>query len=138
MSINSVNICGNLTRDCEVRTTSGGTNVVSFGVAVNERRKVNGEWQDYPNYIDCFAYLTDGQLAWQQRRLHKGAKVAVDGSLRYSSWETRDGKRRTKVEVFAQEIEFMQGDGGDDRQERQQPAQDDEVPADAYDADLPF
>ena len=44
MSINSVNITGNLTRDCEVRTTSGGTNVVSFGVAVNERRKVNGEW----------------------------------------------------------------------------------------------
>lgn len=131
MSINRVSISGNLTRDCEVRTT-GGTNVVSFGVAVNERRKVNGEWQDYPNYIDCFAYLTDGQLAWQQRRLHKGAKVAVDGSLRYSSWETRDGKRRSRVEVFAQEIEFMQGDGGEGGQERQRPA------ADAYDDDMPF
>lgn len=131
MSINRVSISGNLTRDCEVRTT-GGTNVVSFGVAVNERRKVNGEWQDYPNYIDCFAYLTDGQLAWQQRRLHKGAKVAVDGSLRYSSWEAKDGKRRSRVEVFAQEIEFMQGDGGEGGQERQRPA------ADAYDDDMPF
>ena len=134
MSINSVNICGNLTRDCEVRTTSGGTNVVSFGVAVNERRKVNGEWQDVANYIDCFAYMSDAQLAWQQRRLHKGAKVAVDGSLRYSSWETRDGKRRSKVEVLAEEIEFMQGEDG----QRQQARGGDQVPADAYDADLPL
>lgn len=128
MSINSVSISGNLTRDCEVRTTSGGANVVTFGVAVNERRKVNGEWQDVANYVDCFTYLTDGQLAWQQRRLHKGAKVAVDGRLRYSSWETRDGQRRSKVEVFAEEIEFMQGDEPKD----QPPA------ADAYDEDMPF
>lgn len=128
MSINRVSISGNLTRDCEVRTTSGGANVVTFGVAVNERRKVNGEWQDVANYVDCFAYLTDGQLAWQRRRLHKGAKVAVDGRLRYSSWETKDGQRRSKVEVFAEEIEFMQGD----EPKGQRPA------ADAYDDDMPF
>lgn len=137
-NINRVTISGNLTRDCEVRTTSGGSNVVTFGVAVNDRRKSpqSGEWEDVPNYIDCFMYMSDAQLSWQQRRLHKGAKVAVDGSLRWSSWQTKEGQRRSKVEVFAQRLEFMQGDeGGGQRQQRQR---DDQVPADAYDADLPF
>jgi len=111
VSINRVNITGNLTRDCEVRTTAGGSNVVNFSVAVNERRKGrDGQYEDYANYVDCFMYMTDGQLAWQQRRLHKGAKVAVDGSLRWSSWEAKDGGRRSKLEVLARDIEFMNGD----------------------------
>ena len=55
MSINRVNITGNLTRDPELRATAAGTQVLSFGIAVNDRRKnpQTGEWEDYPNYIDC-------------------------------------------------------------------------------------
>lgn len=55
MSINRVVISGNLTRDPELRATASGMPVLGFGVAVNDRRKnqQTGEWEDYPNFIDC-------------------------------------------------------------------------------------
>ena len=60
MSINRVNITGNLTRDPELRVTAGGTQVLSFGVAVNDRRRnpQTGEWEDYPNFVDCTMFGT--------------------------------------------------------------------------------
>ena len=55
MSINRVVITGNLTREPELRQTAGGLPVLGFGVAVNDRRRnqQTGEWEDYPNFIDC-------------------------------------------------------------------------------------
>ena len=114
MSINRVNISGNLTRDPELRMTSGGTQVLSFGVAVNDRRRnpQSGEWEDYPNFVDCTMFGTRAEAV--SRYLQKGSKVAIEGKLRYSSWE-RDGQRRSKLEVIVDEIEFMsrgQNQGG--------------------------
>ena len=115
MSINRVNISGNLTRDPELRATTGGTQVLSFGVAVNERHKnqQTGEWEDYPNFVDCTMFGTRAEAV--SRYLSKGSKVAIEGKLRYSSWE-RDGQRRSKLEVIVDEIEFMsrgqQGEAG--------------------------
>ena len=106
MSINRVNISGNLTRDPELRATAGGTQVLSFGVAVNDRRKnpQTGDWEDYPNFVDCTMFGTRGEKL--QQYLTKGTKVAIEGKLRYSSWE-RDGQRRSKLEVIVDELEFM-------------------------------
>ena len=106
MSINRVNISGNLTRDPELRATAGGTQVLSFGVAVNDRRKnpQTGDWEDYPNFVDCTMFGTRADAV--SRYLSKGTKVAIEGKLRYSSWE-RDGQRRSKLEVIVDEIEFM-------------------------------
>ena len=106
MSINRVNISGNLTRDPELRMTSGGTQVLSFGVAVNDRRRnpQSGEWEDYPNFVDCTMFGARAEAV--SRYLSKGSKVAIEGKLRYSSWE-RDGQRRSKLEVIVDEIEFM-------------------------------
>ncbi len=115
MSINRVNISGNLTRDPELRATASGTQVLSFGVAVNDRRRnqQTGEWEDYPNFVDCTMFGSRAEAV--NRYLQKGSKVAIEGKLRYSSWE-RDGQRRSKLEVIVDEIEFMsrgqQGDGG--------------------------
>ena len=147
MSINRVNISGNLTRDPELRATAGGTQVLSFGVAVNDRRKnpQTGDWEDYPNFVDCTMFGTRAEAV--SRYLSKGTKVAIEGKLRYSSWE-RDGQRRSKLEVIVDEIEFMSrgsqggqggygqnggssyGDGYDSVQAS--PA------ADVYDEDIPF
>ena len=106
MSINRVTISGNLTRDPELRATAGGTQVLSFGVAVNDRRRnpQNGEWEDYPNFVDCTMFGTRAEAV--SRYLSKGSKVAIEGKLRYSSWE-RDGQRRSKLEVIVDEIEFL-------------------------------
>lgn len=126
MSINRVNISGNLTRDPELRATTGGTQVLSFGMAVNDRRKnqQTGEWEDYPNFVDCTMFGSRAEKI--SRYLTRGCKVAVEGKLRYSQWE-RDGQKRSKLEVIVEEIEFMS------RQQAAEPA-----PSDAYDEDIPF
>ncbi len=106
MSINRVLISGNLTRDPELRSTSGGTSVLSFGVAVNDRRRnpQSGEWEDYPNFIDCTMFGARADAL--SRYLFKGTKVAIEGKLRWSQWE-RDGQKRSKIEVIVDELEFM-------------------------------
>ena len=78
MSINRVNITGNLTRDPELRATAVGTQVLSFGIAVNDRRKnpQTGEWEDYPNYIDCTMFGTRAEAVG--RYISKGSKVAIE------------------------------------------------------------
>ena len=107
VSINRVNISGNLTRDPELRATAGGSQVLSFGVAVNDRRRNSqtGEWEDYPNYVDCVVFGARADAL--SRFLSKGSKVAIEGKLRYSSWESKDGQRRSKLEVVVDEVEFL-------------------------------
>lgn len=136
MSINHVVMSGNLTRDSELRRTTGGTAVLGFGVAVNDRRKnqQTGEWEDYPNFVDCTMFGTRAEkLAGM---LTKGTKVCILGKLRYMSWE-RDGQKRSKIEVIVDDIELMQNR----KPQQEQPQQDyqpgyQQQPA-MYD-DLPF
>ena len=112
MSINRVMISGNLTRDAELRTTPSGTSILSFGVAVNDRRRsANGEWEDYANFIDCTMFGRRAEALAQY--LTKGVKVAIEGRLHYSSWEDRNsGQRRSKVDVTVDELEFMSSRNG--------------------------
>lgn len=106
MSINNVSITGNLTRPPELRATQGGTPVLSFGIAVNDRRKnASGQWEDVPNFFEC---VTFGNRATALSDiLAKGMKVAISGKLHYSSWE-KDGQKHSKVDIIANEIELMQ------------------------------
>lgn len=108
MSINRAIVSGNLTRDPELRATPGGTQVLGFGVAVNDRRRnqQTGEWEDYPNYIDCTMFGNRAEAL--SRILRKGMKVAIEGKLRYSSWEDKNGGgRRSKVEIIPDEVVLM-------------------------------
>lgn len=134
MSINHVAVVGNLTRDPELRATQGGTAVLSFGIAVNDRRKsADGKWEDVPNFFEC---VTFGNRATALSDiLAKGMKVAIAGKLHYSSWE-KDGQKHSKVDIIAQEIELMQNRRP--QQEQPQQEQPTSVPQDVYDADLPF
>ena len=108
MSINRAIVSGNLTRDPELRATAGGTQVLGFGVAVNDRRRnqQTGEWEDYPNFIDCTMFGNRAEAL--SRILRKGMKVAIEGKLRYSSWEDKNGGgRRSKVEIVPDEVVLM-------------------------------
>ena len=108
MSINRTIVSGNLTRDPELRATTGGTQVLGFGVAVNDRRRnqQTGEWEDYPNFIDCTMFGNRAEAL--SRILRKGMKVAIEGKLRYSSWEDKNGGgRRSKVEIIPDEVVLM-------------------------------
>lgn len=108
MAINRVCISGNLTRDPELRQTAGGSQVLGVGVAVNDRRKnqQTGQWEDVPNFVDCVVFGNRAEAL--AAILHRGDKVAIDGRLRYSSWEAKDGTRRSKLEVVAEGVELMQ------------------------------
>lgn len=122
MSINRVVISGNLTRDPELRQTAGGMAILSFGVAVNDRRRnqQTGEWEDYPNYIDCTMFGNRANSL--SGILSKGMKVAIEGKLRWSQWE-RDGQKRSKIEVIVDELEFMSSRNGGGQGYSQAPAQ---------------
>ena len=101
MASNSVTLIGNLTRDPELRYTTGGRGVASFGLAVNRRYQVNGEWQEQTSFFNvvCWAELGENVAA----TLTKGARTIVTGRLEQRSWETQDGEKRTVVEVIADE-----------------------------------
>ena len=107
MSINKVFISGNLTRDPEMRTTQGGTVVMGFGVAVNDRRKnpQTGQWEDVPNFVDCTLFGNRASAVSQY--LSKGTKVSIEGKLRWHSWQDQNGNNRSKLDVIVDEIELM-------------------------------
>lgn len=137
MSINRVCITGNLTRDPELRSTAGGMAILKMGIAVNDRRKnaQSGEWEDVANFFDVVMFGSRGESV--SRFLNKGSKVAIEGKLRWSQWETPEGDKRSKVEIVADDIEFMssRGEGGGGYSAPSSPA----APADpVIDDDIPF
>lgn len=127
MSINHVTVSGNLTRDAEIKRTASGMAIVSFSMAVNERRKNNqtGEWDNYANYVDVTWFGTYAEKC--AAMLVKGAKVTVDGHLRQERWE-RDGQKHSKLVIILDEIELPP------RQQGQFNAPQDTL----YDAAIPF
>lgn len=121
MSINKVIITGNLTRDASLNALPSGTPVCEFGVAVNERRRnrQTDEWEDVPVFVDCNMFGTRAEKVAQY--LVKGLKVTVEGKLRYSSWE-KDGQKRSKLDVVADDIEFLTARNQDQQQQQYQQA----------------
>ena len=102
MASNSITLIGNLTRDPELRFTTGGRGVASFGLAVNRRYQVNGEWQEQVSFFNivCWGDLGENAAA----TLSKGSRCILPGRLEQRSWETNDGEKRSVVEVIADEV----------------------------------
>ena len=102
--MNHWGISGNLTHDCKERVSNNGTYVITFSVAVNDRRqnKSTGEWEDVPNYFDCvFFAKSEAQRNLYVHGLTQGTRVVVSGKGKYRTWETKDGQRRSEVELQA-------------------------------------
>jgi single-strand DNA-binding protein len=114
-SLNQVTLMGNLTRDPELRQTPTGQNVCSFSLALNRSYKdSSGEWQEATDYIDIVAW---GPLAERVAQyLTKGRRCLVQGRLQSRSWE-QEGQKRSKVEVLANDVTFLDsrgsGEGGE-------------------------
>jgi single-strand DNA-binding protein len=112
-SLNQVTLMGNLTRDPELRQTPNGQNVTSFSLALNRAYKdASGEWQEVTDYVDCVCW---GPLAERVAQyLSKGRRCLVQGRLQSRSWE-QDGTKRSKVEVLANDVTFLdsRGAGGE-------------------------
>lgn len=109
-SLNQVTLMGNLTRDPELRQTPSGQSVCSFSLALNRSYKdQSGQWQEATDYIDIVAW---GPLAERVAQyLSKGRRCLVQGRLQSRSWE-QDGQKRSKVEVLANDVTFLDSRGG--------------------------
>ncbi|MDB5159795.1 MAG: single-strand binding protein [Candidatus Saccharibacteria bacterium] len=106
-SINQVILMGRLTRDPEQRTTTGGKTIASFSIAVDR-----GGDSDAADFFEITAWEKLGDLVIQY--LGKGRRVLVQGRLRQDSWDDKEtGKKRSRVEVTATDVTFLDGPNGD-------------------------
>lgn len=107
--INRVVLVGRLTRDAEMKYTGGGLAICKFALAINRRRKQGDQWVDEANFFDCVLMGRQGEAI--NRYLTKGKQVGVEGELRQSRWE-QDGQPRSRVEIFATNVQLLGGPGG--------------------------
>ena len=142
MAVNSVTLVGNITSEPELRATQSGSYILTFGLAVNERRKNNqtGDWEDAPVFVSCVMFGSRAEKVSQF--IGKGSKVAIDGKLRWSQWE-KDGQKRSKLDVVIDEVEFMSQkssgySNGYDRHSQTRQEQAEYVKATYFDDDCPF
>lgn len=108
-SLNQVTLMGNLTRDPELRQTPTGQNVTSFSLALNRSYKdASGEWQEATDFVDIVCW---GPLAERVAQyLSKGRRCLVQGRIQSRNWE-QDGQKRSKVEVLANDVTFLDSRG---------------------------
>ena len=107
VSFNRVVLAGNLTRDPELRFTSSGIPVCEFGLAVNRVRSKSEE----VDFFDITAWRELGETIANYKK--KGDPILVEGKLQYRTWEAQDGSKRSKVDVVADNVQFLgRSDGG--------------------------
>jgi single-strand DNA-binding protein len=106
MSVNKVILVGRLGRDPETRFTGGGQAVANFSVATDETYKDrNGERQKRTEWHRIVAWGKKAEFA--QQYLKKGSLIYIEGSIRSSEWQDKEGQKRTKVEIIASEFRFI-------------------------------
>src|SRR5208283_822542 len=130
MSLNSVNIMGNLTRDPEIKYVSSGKAVCSLSIANNRVYTKNGEKVTEVSYFDVEVWGAAAENC--AKYLLKGSGIIVEGRLRQDRWE-KDGKTQSRVRITANAIHFLPkkqnsttkpepAASGDDRQAESQTA----------------
>ena len=107
--MSKVVLFGRLTRDPELRYTTGGTAVATLSMAVNRRIKRGDNWEDEVSYFDVVTFGRRAETCSEY--LKKGREVLVDGDLVQRRWETSDGQKRSKVEINANNVHFVGGRG---------------------------
>jgi single-strand DNA-binding protein len=106
VSFNRVVLAGNLTRDPELRFTREGVPVAGFGLAVNRIRSKSEE----VDFFDVSAWRELGETVANYKK--KGDPILLEGRLQYRTWEARDGSKKSKVDVVADNIQFLGSGAG--------------------------
>lgn len=130
---NTVLLTGRLTRDADLKYTTAGTPVCHFSLAVNRRYKdpKSGDWKDDTSFVDIVVWRDAAERCGKV--LKKGSPVHVEGRLKSSSFEGKDGTKRTKLEVEARRVQILEkasssGPSGDAEPEASAGADIEEVP----------
>lgn len=110
MSLNKVQLIGNLTRDPEMRQIPGGQVVTSFGLATNlSWTDQSGQRQDKPEFHNIVAWRKLGEICGQY--LKKGSKCYIEGRIQTRSWEADDGSKRYRTEIVAENMIMLDRKG---------------------------
>lgn len=128
--INNVTLVGRLTKDADIRYTTGGTAVLNFSVAVNESRKQGEQWIEEVSFFDVTLFGKMGESI--HKYMAKGKQVAVSGRLQQQRWQ-KDGQNYSKVAVVANYVQLFGVAQGNS-----QSAPSGAVPLDAFASDIPF
>jgi single-strand DNA-binding protein len=110
-SLNDVKLVGRLTKDPELRFTTQGTPVCRFRLAVGRRYKdrTSNDWKEDVAFIPCTVWRDAAERCGQ--RLKKGSPVFVEGRLRSRDWQTKEGQKRSDLEVEIARIQFLESMG---------------------------
>ncbi|GAB4249019.1 MAG: hypothetical protein Kow00109_25090 [Acidobacteriota bacterium] len=133
--VNKVILIGRLGRDPEMRSTQGGTSVVNFTMATDERWvDTNGNRQQRTEWHNIVVWGRLAEICHQY--LRKGRLVYIEGRLQTREWEDRDGNRRRTTEIVATNMQMLEprgaGPGAPSGPEVEEPLEigmtDDDVP----------
>lgn len=131
-NLNQFIASGNITREPETQVTKSGVTVLKFGLAVNEK---HGE-REHTNFFECIVFGSYASAIAPY--LSKGQKVAIAGSLHYSSWvDPGSGYKRSRVEVHVRHIDTLGGKKPEAETHASQP-EPAQAASDVYDEDIPF
>ena len=112
-SFNKVILVGNLTRDPQVKYTTGGTAVTEIGLAVNRRwmDKQSNQWKDETTFVDITLWGRTAEIAGEY--LAKGRSVLIEGRLQLDTWDDKEsGQKRSKLRVVGENMTMLGGKEG--------------------------
>ena len=115
-SLNKVLITGNLVDDPRTNILQSGTSVANFRIASSRSyRGRDNEWHQKTCFVDVVAWRKTAELV--SSNLHKGSPVLIEGELQTSTWQAQDGSNRSRVEIQARRVQFLErrGDSGRDQ-----------------------
>lgn len=119
--LNVVALVGRLTREIELKYSSGGMALGKFTLASNKGVKRNGKWEDEANffYCTCFGKTAENLAPY----MTKGQQVSIQGSLTQNRWQTPEGQNRSKVEIIVNTVQLIGGKKDDTAKPSQGPPQ---------------
>jgi single-strand DNA-binding protein len=110
MSLNRVQLIGNLTRDPEIRQIPGGQTVATLSIATNfSWTDQSGQKQDKAEYHNVVAWRKLADICGQY--LRKGSKIYIEGRLQTRDWEGEDGVKRYRTEIVAENMIMLDRKG---------------------------
>jgi single-strand DNA-binding protein len=131
--INTVTLTGRLTRDAELKYTSGGMAISEFAIAVNGSKKNGDKWEQIAAFFDCTMF---GKRAESLANyMEKGKQVAIAGRLDQQRWKSQEGQNRSKIVLIVNDVTLL-GGKGEDRPAR--PQRQEENTVDDFEDDVPF
>jgi single-strand DNA-binding protein len=102
---------GNITRDVQLKQTSGNQSVVEIGVAVNRKYKTkDGQEREEVTFVDCECWGPRAEVI--AKYFTKGKPIFIEGRLKLDTWEDKDGQKRSKMRVMIEDFQFVEGRGG--------------------------